>query len=90
MGGMCDFDGKRCVIATDNFHRSVKNPEHTFRLDVISDRGVEFSEEIPCTEAAYFAFDTEDRKFYRTEITDVNQNLRIAIGNPIWNAKYYN
>ena len=90
MGGMCDFEGKRCVIATGDFHRSVKNPEHTYRLDVISDRGVEFSEEIPCTEPAYFAFDAEDRKFYRTEITDVNQSLRIAIGNPIWNEKYYN
>lgn len=84
MGGSCAFEGKRLVIAVDDFHRSVKNPEHTYRLDILSDKGIEQSHEILCTEPAYFALDTEDRAFYRAEIFDATTGLRIAIGNPIW------
>ena len=87
MGGKCDFAGKRLVLSVKDFHRSVKNPEHTYRVDLLSDSGVVFSKEISCEEPAYFAIDTEDVRFYRAEIFDATQNLRIAIGNPIWNVK---
>ena len=87
MGGKCDFTGKRLVLSVQDFHRSVKNPEHTYRVDLLSDSGVVFSREISCEEPACFAIDTEDVRFYRAEIFDVTQNLRIAIGNPIWNVK---
>ena len=85
MGGKCAFGGNRLVIAIDDFHRSVRNPEHKFRLDIITDKGVVASEDISSAEPSYFAFDTEDHAFYRAEVFDVTENLRIAIGNPIWN-----
>ncbi len=87
MGGQCSFDGKRLTIAIDDFHRSVKNPEHKYRLDIITDAGVIASEEISCEEPSFFALDTEDRAFYRVEVFDATQELRIAIGNPIWNKR---
>ena len=41
-------------------------------------------------EECAFAIDINDNaKFYRVEIFDETKNLRIAIGNPIWNEKFY-
>ena len=86
MGGECSFDGQTLLVGVNEFHRSVKNPEHTYRLDLIDDKGVVCGEEISCTEPAYFAFDVNpDAKFYRVEVVDVNTGFRIALGNPIWN-----
>ena len=87
MGGVASFEGNRLVVAIDDFHRSVKNPEHKYRLDIITDAGVVASEEISCEEPYFFALDTEECAFYRAEIFDETQNLRIAIGNPIWNKR---
>lgn len=85
MGGETELEGKKLIVAVDDFHKSVKNPEHKYRLDLITDAGIIASEEISCTEPSYFAFDTEPLAFYRVEIFDQTQGLRIAIGNPIWN-----
>lgn len=87
MGGKCKFEGQRLVVTVDKFHKSVKNPDHTFRLDLISDKGVVESHEFSCEQPFSIAIDAEDVAFYRTEIFDVNKNLRIAMGNPIWNEK---
>lgn len=89
MGGKCDFDSQRLILSVGDFHSSVKFECHSYRVDILDDCGVVYSEEIGCTEPAYFAFDVSDRKFYRAEVFDVTRNLRIAIGNPIWNAKYF-
>ncbi len=88
MGGKCNFDGKRLVIEVGKFHKYVFNPEHKFRLDVWADEEIVHSQEISCEEPTYFAMDAQDCKFYRTEIYDVTRNLRLALGNPIWNEKY--
>lgn len=85
MGGATSFDNGRLVLAVDDFHVSVRNTDHKFRVDIISDLGLEFSQEIACDEPSFIAFDTENRKFYRAEIFDETLGLRIAIGNPIWN-----
>ena len=87
MGGSCDFTGKRLVLAIEDFHKSVKNTEHRYRVDILTDRGVVESKEISCTEPAVLALDVQDHAFYRAEVFDATQNLRIAIGNPIWNNK---
>lgn len=87
MGGSCNFEGKRLVVAVDNFHRSVKNPDHEYRIDILNSDGVVFSDKISATEASFFALDAEDTDFYRVEIFDETENLRIAIGNPIWNDR---
>jgi hypothetical protein len=86
MGGKCSFDGKRLCVSVDRFHRSVANTEHKYELVILDDKGVVARRRVSCTEPTYFAFDTDaSAKFYRTEIIDINLNLRISIGNPIWN-----
>ena len=86
MGGQCDFTDGRLVFSVSDFHRSVKNPEHDYHAVLISDRGIVSSVEISCEEPACFSVDVDkDARFYRVEVFDTTQNLRIAIGNPIWN-----
>lgn len=87
MGGKCAFEGKRLVIGISDFHKSVRHPEHSYRADIITDRGTIYGAPISCTEPCYIALDTEDYAFYRVEIIDTLTKKRIAIGNPIWNDK---
>lgn len=89
MGGMCNFDEKRLVIGVGKFHKSVRNPEHKYRLDVWTDEEIVYSQEISCEEPTYISMDAGDCKFYRVEIYDTTRDLRLALGNPIWNEKYY-
>ena len=86
MGGACSFDGQRLVINIQDFHKSVRFPERTYRVDIWDDTGLVQSHEISCMEPNYIAMDTEDRAFYRVEVYDVTRNRLIAIGNPIWAA----
>lgn len=87
MGGTCKFGKDRLILSVGDFHRSVKNPEHTYRVDILSDRGVVCSKEFSCDDELCLAIDTSaDVKFYRAEVFDLNRDLRIAIGNPIWNV----
>ena len=91
MGGICDFTGRRLTVGVGKFHRSVKNPEHSFRLEIWADEEIVLSEKISCEEPSFFALDAEEsRRFYRTEIFDETRDLRIALGNPIWNSKRRN
>ena len=85
-GYECDFTGKRLVISVGDFHKTVLNPYHTYRVDVYDDTGVIHTQEISCEETTYLAMDAGQAKFYRVEVWDVTDNSRIAIGNPIWNT----
>lgn len=87
MGGACNFDGKRLVIGVGKFHKSVRNSEHQYRLDVWNDTGIIYSQTISCEEPTYIAMDAEDCKFYRVEVYDATRELRLALGNPIWNER---
>ncbi len=88
MGGECSFDGGRLVLNVQDFHRSVKNPEHTYRVDLFDHEKLVCSKEISCDEPAWIAMDTDPAaKFYRAEVADVNAGYRIALGNPIWNNR---
>lgn len=88
MGGECKFGSDKLTVCVGDFHKSVYNEDHKFRLDVISDKGIRESFEFSCDEPFYASVETEkDAKYYFTEVTDVNRNLRIAIGNPIWNTE---
>jgi len=89
MGGLCDFAGQRLVLRTGDFHKSVRVYGHRYRVDLLNDCGLVESAEITCEEPAYFALDAQDCRFYRAEVWDVSEGLRIAIGNPIWNRAYY-
>ena len=85
MGGCTDFTGKRLVVGIEHFHKCVYDPTHTFRMELHSDKGLEASCQIGCTEPSFFATEAQDRAFYRVEIFDETLNSRIALGNPIWN-----
>ena len=83
-----DFTGKRLVFSVGDLHKTVKNPYHTYRVDLINDAGIVFSKDITCEETFYFALDADtSAKFYRVEVWDTTDNSRIGIGNPIWNTQ---
>lgn len=84
-GGQCAFDGQTLTVCVSDFHESVKFPAHEYRLDIFSDRGIDFSTPISCEEETFVSIDAQPCAFYRAEVFDVTRNLRIAIGNPIWN-----
>lgn len=86
MGGLTDFTGKRLVLSVGDFHQSQLQPEHTYRVDLLDDTGVVLTQPIDPAQTTYIAIDADNtRKFYRAEVFDTTRNLRIAIGNPIWN-----
>lgn len=88
MGGQCSFAGQRLVLSVGDFHESLVKPGNTYRIDLLDHTGVVFSQQIDPANTVYFAVDTDSaRKFYRAEVFDVTRNLRIAIGNPIWNTQ---
>ncbi|MBR2477180.1 MAG: hypothetical protein IKB50_03490 [Clostridia bacterium] len=87
MGGKCDFTGKRLVVSVSDIHKSVFCDDHKYRIDIINDKGTVSSASVNLNGTNYFAIDAENCKFYRTEIFDETENLRIAVGNPIWNIK---
>ena len=88
MGGTTSFEGKRFVFSVGDFHSSTYNPDRTFRVNVLDQNGVVFSEEFSCTETAYFAIEANnDANYYYIEVYDVTGNTLIALGNPIWNEK---
>lgn len=88
MGGKCSFAGQRLVFSVGQFHKSLIKPGHIYRAELLSDDGVIFSSVIDPVQTACFAVDADRTcKFYRVEVFDITSNMRIAIGNPIWNMK---
>lgn len=86
-GGRCAFEGQKLVVCVSDFHESVKCADHQYRLDIISDQGVVLSQSVFCDEMNFVSIDTADCAFYRAEVFDTTRNLRIAVGNPIWNKR---
>ena len=89
MGGVCDFDGKALAISVNDFHQSIASPEHSYRLVLLNDKGVVATERLTLDGDNTFVYEIENCKFYRAEVFDETEGVRIAIGNPIWNAKRY-
>jgi len=89
MGGKCGFGGQKLTFCIDDFHSSVVFPDHEYHAELLDDKGVVLSAKVKCDEPSYFTVDVDDdRRFYRAEVFDDSRELRIAIGNPIWNEKY--
>lgn len=86
-GGQTAFADKKLIVCVSDFHASVRDESHAYRLDILNDQGVVYSQPISCTQENFVALDTKDCAFYRAEVFDETLNLRIAIGNPIWNRK---
>ena len=88
MGSEGSFAGARVVFSVGDFHQSVYEPGHTYRVDLISNEGVVFSQEISCDSESYFAVEAQNVMFYRVEVWDTAINSRLSIGNPVWNTDY--
>ena len=88
MGGTTPFVDQQLIFSVGDFHKSLYDPTHTYRVDVMDQNGAVFSEEFSCTETAYFAMDADaSANYYYIEVYDVTADSLIAIGNPIWNEK---
>ena len=85
-GGKCVFGGQKLITAAGDFHCSVQHPDHTYRMDILNENGIVLSREIPCDSTSCLSLETDDCRFYRAEVWDTTLQLRIAIGNPIWNG----
>jgi len=85
MGGKCSFEGKRLIFSVGAFHPHHIPEGHEFRVYLYDDSGFITSRTIDPRKTNYFAIDTKPCKFYRVEVFDYSQKVRVAIGNPIWN-----
>lgn len=87
MGGKCDFTGKKLIFSVGDFHHCILRPGHDYRVDVMCEDGEICRFPVKIDEMNYFTIDIDpSKKFYRLEVTDDTQKLRIALGNPIWNT----
>ena len=87
MGGSTSFEDQKLAIIVSDFHQSVAMGDHVYRVNILNDQGVVFSQKISCDEPFFHTMETEDCSFYRVEVFDETLDLRIAIGNPIWNTR---
>lgn len=89
-GGECQIENQRLVVSVGDLHESLLIKGHTYRVDILDDRGVVQSKELMYNDLAkpvYLAIDTHAADFYRVEVFDTTSQYRIAIGNPIWNIR---
>ena len=87
MGGVSDFNGEMLAVSVGDFHNSVCDATHTYKLVVLNDKGIVTFENLSLDKDNTFVYETDDCAFYRVEVFDETEDLRIAIGNPIWNKK---
>ena len=86
MGGDARFGEDSYTVRVGDFHRVVNIPEHKYKLVILDDKGAIEETEFNCTEPVYVSVKTKkDARFYRAEVIDLDRDLRIAVGNPIWN-----
>ena len=87
MGGKCKFEGQRMIFSVGDFHPHHIAEGHEYRVYLYDDTGFITSREIDPNTTNYFAMDVKPCKFYRLEVFDYSQKVRIAVGNPIWNEE---
>lgn len=91
-GGVTSFDGGRLVFSVGDIHELVYDADHVYCVELYDDGGLIFSAELenPGEQTNYFAMDTDnDQKFYRAVVVDLTDDRPIAVGNPIWNSRFY-
>ena len=84
-GGKCRFDSRRLIVSVGDFHDSVRDPSHPYEAVVLNEDGPVCRFPVFPDRTAWFSMDTADSAFYRVEVFDTARDLRIAVGNPIWN-----
>ena len=85
-GGRCSFAHQKLTVAAGDFHSCAAMPGHSYRLDLLNEKGVVASMPLDCRQMNWLTVETENCRFYRAEVFDETRGLRIAIGNPIWNT----
>ena len=75
-------EGMNLYIKIEDVHPFRFDREETYRLDVITDKGMAYSEKIELPFKV--ALKAEKRKFYRAVIIRESDGAPVAIGNPIW------
>lgn len=89
MGGSCDFTtNTRLVIGIGEIHSGMLVDGNTYRVEVLNENGVVYSQQIATDGTTKIALDTTSCGFYRVEVYNATTGERIAIGNPIWNDNY--
>ena len=99
MGGTTKFAGKRLVFSVGEMYQNAYaleingefdpcySPDHTYVVQLITDGGVVWEQELDPAKMNYYALDADDAaKFYRVVVWDMTQGYRCGIGNPIWNT----
>jgi len=90
MGSMATFEKKPLIVSVGDFHKSISCTEHRYRLDILKNETVAESYDFSCTSPLCVSILPEkDARYYRAEVFDKTRNLCIAIGNPIFNQKFY-
>lgn len=86
-GGVCDFEKNDALtLCVSDFHPSVQDPTHRYKLIVLDEKGKVHEEIIPHDAPAFVTLPVrKDARFYRAEVFDTVRGMRIAVGNPIWN-----
>lgn len=88
MGGSCDFTtNTRLVIGVGTIHSGMLVEGHKYRVEVLNEDGIVYSQQIATDGTTKIALDTTECDFYRVEVYDATTGVRIAVGNPIWNDK---
>lgn len=88
-GGVTAFEGKQLVVAVGDFHSQEYQPGHTYRVELIDDKGVVASKDVELNgQTQYLALEADPAaSFYRAVLVDVEEDRIVAVGNPIWNEK---
>jgi len=87
MGGEESFEGKELTACIADFHKSVVFSDHAYRADVLNEKGVVRSVPVSPEGENWIVHEPgADDSFCRVEVYDVTRDLRIAVGNPIWNG----
>ena len=89
-GGLCSFEGKRLIATASDLHESVLHEDHVYRFCVLDDKGVVCEKTFaPADGCCFISMDVSpDARWYRTELFDQTSDLRIAMGNPVWNSAF--
>lgn len=85
MGGQGSFGSRKLIVSVGDFHDSVRDASHEYRAVVLNDAGPVCGFPVFPDRTTWFSADAADCAFYRVEVFDVTRDLRIAVGNPIWN-----
>ena len=86
MGSTAKYEeGMKLYIKIDDVHPARFDKDDTYRIDIMSDKGLAYSEKI--TVPYKIALNVEDRRFYRAVVIRESDGAPVGISNPIWLEK---